>query len=265
MAVRHGLLGIDVLAQRRVQQRALEIVGRQRVARHQTVGVAVFDQLGHRVARVAVKGEGRAHHPEDVALLALGPEQLDQPVVVAGVGGLAAAALAEDELVAARGRALVEAVGVKKDALLPSLRAAEDHAVAAAQVAVFHHRERAVVPEHDARIHAAALGQPPLSVDLEIFGIHRGAVEALRRDAVPLDGRPGGVGRVFQLGRRKVRRVIGREHESHGKNLRRRFSFLYFTPPGGRNTSMTSERKAPSCGRGFPFEAAALRSSISPD
>ena len=234
VAVGHRLLGVDVLAQRRVQQRALEIVRRQRVARHQAVGVAVFDEPLHREARVAVKGKGRAHHPQDVPTLTLGLQQLDQPVVVAGVGGLAAAALAEDELVPACGRALVEAVGVEKNALLAALRAAEDHAVAAAQVAVLHHRERAVIAQHDAGIHAALFSQLPFAVDLVVFRVHRGAVVALRRDAAALDDGPGGVRRVFQLRRGEVRRVVGRERKSHGKDLRRSYSacILLHSHPG---------------------------------
>ena len=101
--VRLGLLRVDVLPEGSVQQRGLEVVRAEGVAGEQTVAVAVFDQLLHGGAGAFVEGKGRTHDPENVPVLTLVAQQLDETVVVAGVGRLTAAPLAEGKLVAAGG------------------------------------------------------------------------------------------------------------------------------------------------------------------
>ena len=98
-------------------------------------------------------------------------------------------------------------------ALLSPLGAAEDDAVARAEVAVFHDVEPPVRAEDDAGIHAALFGETPLAVDFEILRVHGGAVIALGGDAVHWRGRGDGVGRVLQRG--EVRRVILRQLKLH--------------------------------------------------
>ena len=119
--VRHGLLRIDVLPQRGVQIRALQIVRRKGVAREDGVDIAVFDQLGHRRARVMVKGKGRAHDPDDLAVVALVAQQVVKLVVISGKGRLAGTVLPEGEGLLLRSL-LAEAVGVDIDCLLYTSR-----------------------------------------------------------------------------------------------------------------------------------------------
>ena len=87
-----GLLGIDVLTQGGVQQRALQVVGTQGVARQQTVAVAVVDQACMAFRAPSSKAKEGAHDPHDVAVILLVAQQLHQPVIVLGIGGLPAAA-----------------------------------------------------------------------------------------------------------------------------------------------------------------------------
>lgn len=47
MAVGAALLRVDILPQRRVQQRTLQVVRGKSVARQQAVGIAVFDERLH--------------------------------------------------------------------------------------------------------------------------------------------------------------------------------------------------------------------------
>ena len=68
VAVGLGPLGIDILAQGRVKQGALQIVGGQGVACHQAVDIAVFHHGLHGGPGVAVKGKGRSHHPYYLAV-----------------------------------------------------------------------------------------------------------------------------------------------------------------------------------------------------
>ena len=124
------LLGVDILAQCRVQQSALQIVGAQGVARQQTVAVAVVDQGLHGLPGAVIKGEGGAHDPHDVAVVPLVAQQLHQPVIVLGIGGLPAAALAEHELILQRLAVLGEAIAVHINAVLAVLGAAQDHPLA---------------------------------------------------------------------------------------------------------------------------------------
>ena len=217
MAVGLGFLGVDVLAQRGVEQRTLQIVGRQRVSGQQPLRVARVHQRLHRPPRVVVEGERGAHHPQHVAAVGLFiAQQIHQLVVVAGIGGLAAAALTEHELVVQRVGRLLKAVTVHIDALFALFGAAEDYPVAAAQVAVFHHRQPSVRAHDHAGVHAALLGQHPAAVDFEVFGIHGGAVVIFGRHAVLFDGGALHVRRVDELGPGKIGMMIARQFRRQG-------------------------------------------------
>lgn len=74
-----------------MQVGGLQVVRGQGVAGQQRGDVAVLHELGEGAAGVAVKGEGRAEHPDDLAVLAVVAEHVVELVVVAAEGGLAAA------------------------------------------------------------------------------------------------------------------------------------------------------------------------------
>ena len=216
MAVGHGLLGVNVLAQGGVQQGALQVVGGKGVARQEAVGVAVFDEQLHGLAGVGVEGEGRPHDPDDIAVVLLVAEKLHQPVIVPGVGGLPAAAGAENEAVFQLMARLHKAGAVHEDALLAVFGAAQDDPVALAEVAVFHHIQTAVrAPDH-AGVHAAFRRQGPLAVQLVVLGVHGGAVVALGGDAVPLAESPSGVRGMEEALLGEIGSVIGGKLKSHG-------------------------------------------------
>ena len=122
VAVGLGLLRIDILTERGVQQRAFQIVRGKGIAGHEAVCVAVFDQRLHGSSGVLVKGKRGAHDPEDIAVLLLIAQKLDQPVIVLGIGGLAAASLTEHKLILQRLAQLLEAVAVHVNAVLAVFR-----------------------------------------------------------------------------------------------------------------------------------------------
>lgn len=133
VSVRLGLLRVDVLPEGGVQQRGLEVVRAEGVAGEQTVAVAVFDQLLHGGAGALVEGKGRAHDPENVPVLTLVAQQLDETVVVAGVGRLTAAPLAEGKLSPGwRPSPAQSRLRVGRIAVLAALGAADHDAVARA-------------------------------------------------------------------------------------------------------------------------------------
>lgn len=149
-------------------------------------------------------------------MLLLVPQQFKEPVIISGVGRLAAPALAEDELIVhvlVRG---LETGAMHIDPFFTALRAPQDHLVALADVAVLHHGQVAVITDHHAGIHTALLRQDPFPVDLEVLGVHGGAVVVVRRHAVLLRCGKGDVGRVHELRLGKIGRVIGWHIKRHG-------------------------------------------------
>ena len=216
VAVGHGLLGVDVLAQGGVQQGALQIVGGQGVAGQEAVGVAVLHQKLHGLAGVGVEGEGGAHDPDDVAVLLLVAQQLHQIVIVLGVGGLAAAAGAEDEAILQPLALFLEAGAVHEDAVLGVLAAAQDHPVALFKVARLHHVQPSFgTPDH-AGVHTALRRQGPHAVQLVVFGVHGGAVVALGGHAVCLTESPGDVGGVYKALLGEIGSMVGGKLKCHG-------------------------------------------------
>ena len=194
------------------------------------MGVAVFDEQLHGLAGVSVKGEGGAHDPDDVSVVLLVAQKLHKPVIVPGVGGLPAAAGAEDEAVLQFLSRLHKAGAVHEDALLSVFGAAQDDPVALAEVAVLHHVQPPVrTPDH-AGVHAALGRQGPLAVQLVVLGVHGGAVVALGGHAVPLAESPGGVGRIEEALLGEIGSVIGGKLKSHGIILSLQLqSFLHFS------------------------------------
>ncbi len=183
VALRLVPLVVDVLPQGGAEDRALQVVGRQRVAGQQGVAVALFDQRGHRLARIVVESHGRAEDPDDVAVVALVTQQVVQGVVIAREGELAGAARVEGELIVARG-GVEEAVGVDEDPFLRVLRPADDHPIAAARRAGHGHGQLAASDDDDA-VHAALRAQHPHArLHLDVLGQIAGRVEIVRDDAV---------------------------------------------------------------------------------
>lgn len=106
MAVGAVLLGVDVLAEGRVEVGPFQIVGGESIAGEHRVRIAGVDDFREGLAGVPVEREGRPHDPHDGAVVAVVAQKLIELVVVAREGGLAGAAQTEGEvLVAARVRA----------------------------------------------------------------------------------------------------------------------------------------------------------------
>ena len=213
MPVRHGALGIDVLAERRAEQSRLKVMRREGVPRKQSMDKAMLDERLHGEAAVMVKGAGRPHHEQDIAMLPFMPKQGVQTVVILGKRRLARTTRAERELIRKRLVRFMEAVRVEKHALVSVLAAAERNAVARAQIPLLHNIQHAGISEHNGAVHAAFLRKPPLPVDLDILRVHGRAVIAVRRYAVHIADRKGGVRCV----RKAFFRKIGRPVNGHNK------------------------------------------------
>ena len=215
-----GLLGVDVLAQGGVEQGPLQIVDRQGVARQDALDIAVVYHALHGPAGVGVKGEGGAHDPDDLAAVLLFiAQQADEPVIIPGVRGLPAAALAEDELVPLPGGPVPEAGGVEVYALPAVLAAADYDPVPLFKVPALHHREAAVgVPDY-AAVHAALLRQTPAALQLHVLRVHGGAVEILRGHPVLFHRLKGGVGCGEKLRAGKIRGGVFGHDKIHGNTI----------------------------------------------
>ena len=124
------------------------------------------------MARVRVERKRRSHHPFDEPVIAFVPQQLDKVVVVAGVGGFAASALAEGELLAIGCGGVLETVRVDVDSLGAALAASQRNQLPLLEVTARDHMEGAVGPENDTGIHARRGGQLPAAINLEVFRVH---------------------------------------------------------------------------------------------
>ena len=193
--VRLGSLGVDILSQGSVEHGPFQVVGGKCVPRHEPVYITVLDHCLHGASGVSVKGKCGSHDPEDVSVFFFVFEQLEEAVIVPGVGSLAAAALTEDELIVIVIVGAPEAGAVKVDAFLCVLRAPNDHLVSDLQVTVFYDPEFSVFPQHHTGVHAALFREEPGTVDLEIFRVHGSAVVVLRSNAPDGHFLPGGVRR----------------------------------------------------------------------
>ena len=204
VSVRVRFLRVDILPERGVQQRTLQIVRRERVSGQQTVRIAVFDQFLHCPARVIVKGKCGSHDPEDVPVLLFVAQKLHEMVVISCIRRFAAPALPEDELIVVRFLRVFKALRVKVNPVRTLFRPAQNHAVALLEVAVFHNVEPAVLPPNNACVHAALSGQAPYALQLKILRVHGRAVEALGGHAILWRVSPTSVRRVFELQRIKI-------------------------------------------------------------
>ena len=224
MAERAVLLRLDVLAERRVEVRALQIVRGQRVSGEHRVDVARLDDLGERRAREAVERERRPHHPHDVAVFALVLQQLVELVVLAGERRLARAPQAEGEVVgvapcvgqlAFAVRRGVEPGRVDVDALLSRLGAPAHDGISRADVAELAHEDASVLADGNA-VHAAVFREQPCAVDLEVLGVDAHRVVAFWRHAVFRRRQQHGVGRAGQRLAVEVGSGVGVQCEAHG-------------------------------------------------
>ena len=160
-----------------------------------------------------VKGEGRAHDPDDLAVVTLVAQQVIQLVIIAGEGRLTRAVLAEGKRLLFL-LLLAEAVRVHIDAVLGILGPAGEHQIALAQQAELAD-DNAAVFIHGNAVHAAFLCKEPLAVHLEILGENAHGVVMLRRNAVKRGGHADGIRRVPEALLGKIRRKIRSELE-HG-------------------------------------------------
>ena len=204
VSVRVRFLRVDILPERGVQQRALEIVRRERVSGKKPVRVAGLNEPLHGASGIIVERERRAHDPEDVPVLLFVAQQLHEMVVIARVGRFAAPSLPEDELIIVRIFRSFKALCVKVNPICALFRPAQNHAVALLEVAVFHNVEPSVFPPDDACVHAALRGQAPYAIQLKIFRVHGCAVEALGGHTILWRVSPTSVRRVFELQRIKI-------------------------------------------------------------
>ena len=204
MSVRVRFLRVDILPERGVQQRTLQIVRRERVSGKKSVRIAVFDQFLHCPARVIVKGKCGPHDPENVSVLLFVAQKLHEMIIVSGIGRFAAPALPEDELIIVRIFRSFKALCVKVNPICALFRPAQNHAVALLEVAVFHNVEPSVFPPDDACVHAALGSQTPYTLQLKILRVHGRAVEALGGHAILWRVSPTSVRRVFELQRIKI-------------------------------------------------------------
>ena len=109
MAVGAALLRVDILPQRRVQQRTLQVVRGKSVARQQAVGIAIFDERLHGRLGRRVEAACRTEHPYHIAVLFFMAQQPGQCVIIPRESRFPAAPGAERErfgAFAARGKAL---------------------------------------------------------------------------------------------------------------------------------------------------------------
>ena len=229
VSVRVRFLRVDILPERGVQQRALEIVRRERVSGQQTVRIAVFDQFLHCPARVIVERERRPHDPQNVPVLLFIAQKLHEMVVISCIRRFAAPALPEDELIIVRIFRSFKALSVKVNPICALFRPAQNHAVALLEVAVFHNVEPSVFPPDDACVHAALSGQAPYALQLKILRVHGCAVEALGGHTILRSIRPFCVRRVFESQRVKIRRKVGGKRKSHRKLLSRALTLMLRT------------------------------------
>ena len=214
MPVGHAVLRVDVLPQRRAQIRRLQIVRRQRVACQQRVHISVFDQRRKRPPRIAVKGERRPQHPDDLAVVAVVAQHVVKLVVVPAERRLAAAPLAEREDVAVS-LLLFKPVRPDEDALAAVLRAAGKHPLALLQPPRLTHVHAPAVRQHRHAVHARFRRQHPFSAHPEVFRKDAHRMVVLRRDPVQRRLRRARVRRALQPQRRKVRRSVFFQLKGH--------------------------------------------------
>ena len=183
MAVGAALLRVDILPQRRVQQRTLQVVRGKSVARQQAVGIAIFDERLHGRLGRRVEAARRTEHPYHIAVLFFMAQQPGQCVIIPRESRFPAAPGAERErfgAFAARGKAL----RMHQNALAAIVRAAQHHAVALHKIAELHNAQFPVRGQNRHAVHTAFFSKTPHAVHFIIFRIHACGMIARRRGAV---------------------------------------------------------------------------------
>ena len=150
----------------------LEVVRGKGVTARERVNVTLLDRPLHGVTRIRVKRKRRAHHPLDKPVVALVFQQLDKVIVVARVGGFAAAALTERELLAIGRDRVRKAVRVDVDSVRAVLASSQGDKVSLFEMTAGDHMEAAVISQNDAGIHARRGRQLPAAINLEILRVH---------------------------------------------------------------------------------------------
>ena len=138
-----------------MQQRALQVVGRERVSCHQTVGISVIDQGLHCVSRVIVEGKRRSHDPDDLPMFFFIAKKVHQAVIVSRIGGLPASSLAEHKFIRKRVRFCLESCTVDINSLLAGFAPSKNNLVTFFEISVFDYLQMSVRADHNAGIHAA--------------------------------------------------------------------------------------------------------------
>lgn len=183
MAVGAALLRVDILPQRRVQQRTLQVVRGKSVARQQAVGIAIFDERLHGRLGRRVEAACRTEHPYHIAVLFFMAQQPGQCVIIPRESRFPATPGAERErfgAFAARGKAL----RMHQNALAAIVRAAQHHAVALHKIAELHNAQFPVRGQNRHAVHTAFFSKTPHAVHFIIFRIHACGMIARRRGAV---------------------------------------------------------------------------------
>ena len=182
VAVGFAFLGIDILAEGRLEQRSLQIMRRQGIAGQDRIDVTILDQRNHRLFRIGVKDNRRPEHPDNITVFLFIAQQFIQPVIIAGIRRLAGAAGPEGESVAI-GRPGTKPVRMDQNSFAAVFRASDKHFVADCQPPEFLDFQPPVrVPDHDS-VHAALGQQRPLAVNFVVFRENSGRVIVLRRHA----------------------------------------------------------------------------------
>ena len=134
MAVGAALLRVDILPQRRVQQRTLQVVRGKSVARQQAVGIAIFDERLHGRLGRRVEAACRTEHPYHIAVLFFMAQQPGQCVIIPRESRFGCARCGN-----ANASALLppaeKALRMHQNALAAIVRAAQHHAVALHKIA----------------------------------------------------------------------------------------------------------------------------------
>ena len=135
-------------------------------------------------------------------------QELQEIIVISGIGRFPAAALPEHELFLFRRFFGLKARIMDINSLLALFAAAQDHLLPLFQVSVFHHLQVSILTDHHAGVHAAFFCQHPPAADLKIFRIHGCTVEIFRCNSIFFHKLPFYLWRAHKLRERKVRVMV---------------------------------------------------------
>ncbi len=175
-------------------------MGRQGVARQQSVAIAAFNQSLHRIAAVLVKSNRRTEHPGDVAMLAIMAQNFVKIIIRTGKRGFPGAPGTESKFIRCFISRRIKPGRMNIDPLFTILGAPDGNRITLFDSAGFHNVQH-IIPEHQNRIHPALRCQQPLSgPQMDIFGIVGGSVIIYRHHSIHGSGRKFGSRRIDQAG-----------------------------------------------------------------